>query len=149
MRGKEDRKLAPLDTARITPAYAGKSRFFLSVCVCRKDHPRVCGEKSLQQITKFSERGSPPRMRGKENTTEKTEKRARITPAYAGKSRSFLSVSVCRKDHPRVCGEKFLTSYQKRKVLGSPPRMRGKASPNCSLTIVLGITPAYAGKRHV
>ena len=31
---------------RITPAYAGKSICHVSYCVCYRDHPRVCGEKT-------------------------------------------------------------------------------------------------------
>ena len=32
---------------------------------------------------------------------------ARITPAYAGKSDGERARTTKRKDHPRVCGEKF------------------------------------------
>ena len=51
-------------------------------------------------------------------------------------------------DHPRVCGEKRLILFVRLAVLGSPPRMRGKARNKCTKTTEYRITPAYAGKRH-
>ena len=70
----------------------------------------------------------------------------RITPAYAGKSSLTLSHKLIQKDHPRLCGEKFLkeTFYNGNK--GSPPPMRGKAGFLAIRAYVLRITPAYAGK---
>ena len=49
-------------------------------------------------------------------------------------------------DHPRVCGEKtgFVTHIPNK--LGSPPRMRGKATDVDNYVRKLRITPAYAGK---
>ena len=73
--------------------------------------------------------GSPPRVRGKV------------------KVQSTLRLE--RRDHPRVCGEKGRKMKQQFIGLGSPPRVRGKV---CDLTIIRvhhGITPAYAGKRHL
>ena len=46
-----------------------------------------------------------------------------------------------------MCGEKCATRWQKPKALGSPPRMRGKAILRSSPAQLVGITPAYAGKR--
>ena len=45
MRGKESFLLYGLSLPGITPAYAGKSNFFIVWAVYPKDHPRVCGEK--------------------------------------------------------------------------------------------------------
>ena len=53
-----------------------------------------------------NQKGSPPRVRGKEIWNEYFRDENGITPACAGKSyekRLFLSGSW---DHPRVCGEK-------------------------------------------
>ena len=50
-------------------------------------------------------------------------------------------------DHPRVCGEKPLQSSVNCTMEGSPPRMRGKAILRSSPAQLVGITPAYAGKR--
>ena len=50
-------------------------------------------------------------------------------------------------DHPRVCGEKWAGLCTQRSSTGSPPRMRGKASPDNDNQAITRITPAYAGKR--
>ena len=50
--------------------------------------------------------GSPPRMRGKVSLEDVLYRDRGITPAYAGKSSSNLSMFNSSRDHPRVCGEK-------------------------------------------
>ena len=111
---------------RITPAYAGKSYFFIIWVVKPEDHPRVCGEKELAGIFVEVGQGSPPRMRGKVGFAFLLLLLDRITPAYAGKS--FPACMQCYnwRDHPRVCGEKPESVKQVENNLGSPPRMRGK-----------------------
>ena len=86
MRGKVIlNHLEPL-SRRITPAYAGKSLFTPFAKSWCKDHPRLCGEKSVFRSWKTRFRGSPPPMRGKVYNSSRVEQRNRITPAYAGKS---------------------------------------------------------------
>ena len=46
MRGKVKKTVTETGERRITPAYAGKSNFEPGQPYQRKDHPRVCGEKS-------------------------------------------------------------------------------------------------------
>ena len=50
-----------------------------------------------------------------------------VSPAYAGKSRECARGLTRARNHPRVCGEKFLSKLLSVVILGSPPRMRGKA----------------------
>ena len=65
MRGKGCHcKITPL-LAGITPAYAGKSALRLKKSRQRRDHPRVCGEKSTSTTSTHRTAGSPPRVRGK------------------------------------------------------------------------------------
>ena len=90
---------------------------------------------------------SPPRVRGKVCHTMAEAKGLGITPAYAGKSRCNLPSTAPWKDHPRVCGEKPPLEETGNPVQGSPPRMRGKAILRSSPAQLVGITPAYAGKR--
>ena len=71
----------------------------------------------------------------------------RITPAYAGKSQCNTISAKNKKDHPRLCGEKFVKRFLLIKNIGSPPPMRGKVLLLHILSGHLGITPAYAGKR--
>ena len=70
--------------------------------------------------------GSPPPMRGKACFFQLGDVPAGITPAYAGKRKSENSKYSSSKDHPRLCGEKFRTAWEK--------------------IVQSGITPAYAGK---
>ena len=93
--------------ARITPAYAGKSRTFAASYYCIQDHPRLCGEKKNLRVTYYPQEGSPPPMRGKGVPAFFTFFQERITPAYAGKSPSSIWKDFLGGDHPRLCGEKL------------------------------------------
>ena len=71
---------------------------------------------------------------------------SRITPAYAGKRPVVAAVLNRVRDHPRLCGEKFVKSFKHVRTPGSPPPMRGKARLATRKASPTGITPAYAGK---
>ena len=49
-----------------------------------------------------------------------------VSPAYAGKRAAANFHLGTTRDHPRVCGEKFVRNACSVIVWGSPPRMRGK-----------------------
>ena len=91
-----------------------------------QDHPRLCGEKVLENAD--------------------GEQLDRITPAYAGKSVATLYSLVKVQDHPRLCGEKGKPGVLVTEEQGSPPPMRGKAALSGYDCTAGGITPAYAGK---
>ena len=146
MRGKAAEKNIERRRNRITPAYAGKRWGGGEERNQKKDHPRLCGEKTIPLTTTRFALGSPPPMRGKVVSAFTTLVTVRITPAYAGKSQCFHTEYTTPKDHPRLCGEKSLilcTSYNRK---GSPPPMRGKVFADASKHAFDGITPAYAGK---
>ena len=126
MRGKETDSRRQCCSAGITPAYAGKRTLFCLAGRRNRDHPRVCGEKSMYSGVFYE--------------------RYRITPAYAGKSFPAGCPRSRSRDHPRVCGEKPRRPPAAAVGIGSPPRMRGKDSIMDGLQGVHGITPAYAGK---
>ena len=113
---------------RITPAYAGKSN---------------AEEKTAELDT-----GSPPPMRGKVTDFRKVKGSGRITPAYAGKSPYTYSFEPATRDHPRLCGEKFVWRYVNYEKVGSPPPMRGKVPHSFVHHLSTRITPAYAGKSN-
>ena len=147
VRGKGPEFVAVVLLAGITPAYAGKSAVKSLLCHRVGDHPRVCGEKFRLTSVTTPQRGSPPRMRGKELSVSAHCHICGITPAYAGKSEAVNGPGIAGKDHPRVCGEKTISGYAKVLKTGSPPRMRGKECQISSSIFFAGITPAYAGKR--
>ena len=72
--------------AGITPAYAGKTRFRPLTVARDRDHPRVCGENCCSPCNVGSQKGSPPRMRGKHLGHDCNQAERGITPAYAGKT---------------------------------------------------------------
>ena len=86
MRGKVRRAVKARNWPRITPAYAGKRERHRPGTRPDKDHPRVCGEKQEHVHRAVPGRGSPPRMRGKEQDQRHRRLHPGITPAYAGKS---------------------------------------------------------------
>ena len=146
MRGKGG--LAGLDSGDegITPAYAGKRVVLKWSCRETKDHPRVCGEKTISSCRIRRNSGSPPRVRGKVQLIQPLVLCIGITPAYAGKSGVPCCSTRLSWDHPRVCGEKWPPSKAHRLGGGSPPRVRGKDRRAERTGRIPGITPAYAGK---
>ena len=146
MRGKVSRNYRIFILIGITPAYAGKSFQSLFSSARSRDHPRLCGEKFYKSGNVCGAWGSPPPMRGKVASSNLSLKSPRITPAYAGKSRTERSFFALWQDHPRLCGEKYEPGIEKSLNLGSPPPMRGKGRTCSSGERRKGITPAYAGK---
>ena len=130
----------------ITPAYAGKSGTGSGPAPGPKDHPRVCGEKIAGAAKNLGSMGSPPRMRGKVTLLYALADKEGITPAYAGKRHYDNKAPLHPRDHPRVCGEKWLPYLRITQLQGSPPRMRGKGTAPPGTVLHLRITPAYAGK---
>ena len=108
----------------ITPAYAGKTRGLGIRRLFRRDHPRVCGKDTKKQKNAKPMTGSPPRMRERQSLLYALRSQYGITPAYAGKTISFVILSLMAWDHPRVCGKDILLSGPRVKLKGSPPRMR-------------------------
>ena len=128
VRGKAAAARAGLVAVGITPACAGKRRLS-SACTWQG--------------------GSPPRVRGKANSPFSRAITTWITPACAGKSPNWFYSRLSGRDHPRVCGEKWLWRSCFSAPCGSPPRVRGKdlgAGVDCCRS---GITPACAGKRMI
>ena len=89
----------------------------------------MCGEKLQAMSQKRCTKGSPPRVRGKEEDEHAKGQAHGITPACAGKS----------PDAPSLCVA----------PLGSPPRVRGKDTRLRKDLERMGITPACAGKSLV
>ena len=97
-------------------------------------------------MANVTEKGSPPRMRGKPTMDLEKLTGDRITPAHAGKTTLITFSTRHRKDHPRACGENTSLFYWKCNGKGSPPRMRGKRLALKNGRGDVGITPAHAGK---
>ena len=105
------------------------------------------GEKHIANFNDETGTGSPPRGRGKVLTAGLYDLVDGITPAWAGKSRTESFGTTSSEDHPRVGGEKQRMPVRTDKRMGSPPRGRGKVSVEVVHNLLVGITPAWAGKR--
>ena len=86
-------------------------------------------------------------MRGKEAHDPETGEPNRITPAYAGKSSCPLNFISRNRDHPRICGEKFLPVELHIPKQGSPPHMRGKAAGGKMPRLRNGDHPRICGEK--
>ena len=146
VRGKELRRHRQPVVVRITPACAGKSVPYMPSLIYDQDHPRVCGEKYPHKIQVPCQLGSPPRVRGKVDDSNRNCPKRRITPACAWKRYATKNNYFKTGDHPRVCGEKVHSPKSIRLFTGSPPRVRGKVTVTDDSTGKDRITPACAGK---
>ena len=147
-RGKGGKSFTGNMFTGITPAWAGKRGRFAERKAPSWDHPRVGGEKSGNGGVRPMWQGSPPRGRGKAHVLRPRCLRPGITPAWAGK-RSWAYINgILARDHPRVGGEKVHVYGIHGRLIGSPPRGRGKVLQNHHFRLQPGITPAWAGKRH-
>ena len=146
VRGKPTQAPPALPRRRITPARAGKTPIALLPRCSPPDHPRACGENYHIAHKALRCRGSPPRVRGKPVMIVVMPAPPRITPARAGKTARCRAGIGEPEDHPRACGENRTIHSRASSVRGSPPRVRGKHTPNQSANPAMRITPARAGK---
>ena len=98
--------MIPAVSSGITPARAGKSGVYGIAEIHLRDHPRACGEKKIDDPRGKAVKGSPPRVRGKDDADIQLVADHGITPARAGKSGFWRYNYDPGKDHPRACGEK-------------------------------------------
>ena len=107
----------------------------------------MCGEKDVLLDGHLFHPGSPPHVRGKDDRQLILCVCLGITPACAGKSAISAERARRNKDHPRMCGEKYCWTLIACLNWGSPPHVRGKVLATQPQYLILGITPACAGKR--
>ena len=145
MRGTPEPELVRPAPHGIIPAYAGNTRHAPIQGVPHWDHPRVCGEHSVETLKKSASAGSSPRMRGTLKALKNHDVSSGIIPAYAGNTAPRpWKASPCR-DHPRVCGEHQSAPTETVQCKGSSPRMRGTPHQHAHDAVRQGIIPAYAG----
>ena len=106
----------------------------------------MCGEKCTLFADVVPTWGSPPHVRGKVNSKLGAKAESGITPACAGKRQGLAKVLSQNRDHPRMCGEKPGPDTASKVAGGSPPHVRGKVCQLENHQMVVGITPACAGK---
>ena len=105
MRGTHEKTDVAIRKPGIIPAYAGNTYLQYIQVANPRDHPRVCGEHPSQTPETLLNVGSSPRMRGTQAAGVSDSGGAGIIPAYAGNTSPTITMRLCRRDHPRVCGE--------------------------------------------
>ena len=148
-RGTQQRGLSRATTGRITPAYAGNTNLSIFSCPYSRDHPRLRGEHISYQPFANTLIGSPPPTRGTLMQSDIQQRKARITPAYAGNTNKIQCYKIKWRDHPRLRGEHALKKRQTTSVRGSPPPTRGTPVKLFLNLFFPGITPAYAGNTRL
>ena len=149
MRGKLSTDALVGIYAGITPAGAGKTCTDWCRHAATEDHPRRCGENHFIFLSVLLSQGSPPQVRGKPRKPASKAVITGITPAGAGKTSVRIKPCFHVRDHPRRCGENPLYPSNNVRGLGSPPQVRGKRPCGGIASVILGITPAGAGKTFI
>ena len=129
----------------IIPADAGSTVSAGPNTASRKDHPRGCGEHFGNRYDRDIVKGSSPRMRGAQVAVKILVHDGGIIPADAGSTDSLATFRPDHKDHPRGCGEHYITLLLHYCCSGSSPRMRGARMHSLVLADSRGIIPADAG----
>ena len=93
----------------IIPACAGSSSLHVLPWAGARDHPRVCGEQSLNCVEIVNVKGSSPRVRGAGKQSKSGLTYSGIIPACAGSRAVPRRPARGQRDHPRVCGEQCIS----------------------------------------
>ena len=108
-------------------------------------HPRMRGEYTAIPFLVATVCGSPPRVRGIQESVDQKTGYYRFTPACAGNTMRSPVFYSAYPVHPRVCGEYGNAATKMRPLSGSPPRVRGIPILGKLLAHDLRFTPACAG----
>ena len=145
MRGTLDTTKEEARDIGIIPAHAGNTSDCRPGRNRAGDHPRACGEHSLQEFVTLCMLGSSPRMRGTRCRGFGFGGGDGIIPAHAGNTPTWARRQMKRKDHPRACGEHVIVYEHVCGWKGSSPRMRGTRRSQPLASMNYGIIPAHAG----
>ena len=146
VRGKQDLFGNAWNTVGLIPACAGKTGSISVRTAAPRAHPRVCGENPAAEAMENLVTGSSPRVRGKRAASRVAKPVRGLIPACAGKTARNVIEEMNSGAHPRVCGENRVGRATRPGLPGSSPRVRGKLSRSRSITLLLGLIPACAGK---
>ncbi len=130
---------------RLIPAGAGPGTTAAASAPCPAAHPRGCGAR-LFQVERFDDlTGSPPRVRGQAPCPIPQPDRARLIPAGAGPGWSLCVCGSVVSAHPRGCGARLVSEFDRQRAYGSSPRVRGQGQCENSFFPSWRLIPAGAG----
>ena len=130
---------------RIIPADAGSTDIRGPGQAPIADHPRRCGEHSVERSWDERYWGSSPQMRGAPDAEGALRRALRIIPADAGSTIACRCAASTAKDHPRRCGEHMTAAPVTSLHSGSSPQMRGALIADNVRSGGARIIPADAG----
>ena len=109
-------------------------------------HPRLRGEDRVAKRVEAVIEETPPLTRGRLRLVGRASRRARNTPAYAGKTVMEGVFPPDRTQHPRLRGEDIPVPGDVPTIGETPPLTRGRPREISSVVQNVRNTPAYAGK---
>ena len=130
-----------------TPACAGTTGSGGCASPGRTEHPRVRGDDTRVTIAAPAPVGTPPRARGRLETVQHPQQRARNTPACAGTTPPRASPTASGAEHPRVRGDDGRISGRSHPAPGTP-RVRGDDNTSAGRSSRLSGTPPRARGRR-
>ena len=86
----------------------------------------MCGADLIHDETIIGRRGSPPRVRSRQQESERRLRCDGITSACAEQTSAPPTRRPRPRDHLRVCGADSLYSSASSEFVGSPPRVRSR-----------------------
>ena len=125
MRGALMTVIITLDGVRIILADAGSTSGLIADDSIIWDHPRGCGEHNVLASSSVIPVGSSSRMRGAQTEKWQTTIQVRIILADAGSTNLSPRFAGEWEDHPRGCGEHYMSPLTPMACEGSSSRMRG------------------------
>ena len=145
-RGRRWTTLRQTPRPRNTPAYAGKTLDLAKFRMHQGKHPRLRGEDEARTPAPFAVPETPPLTRGRPHYDRRRRKRARNTPAYAGKTFFVPTRLLWDQKHPRLRGEDKKVRRIGVVKMETPPLTRGRPGDKITSIRPNRNTPAYAGK---
>ena len=130
---------------RKTPAGAGTTSGRASRSKRRGEDPRGCGDDTPADLAAKTERGRPPRVRGRRSSRLHVQLAGRKTPAGAGTTPWPRSDHDARAEDPRGCGDDRRSAARRSRPRGRPPRVRGRPRWPRGRRAPARKTPAGAG----
>ena len=105
----------------------------------------MCGEHLRPCVVIAGLLGSSPHVRGALLRVRAERQSTGIIPACAGSTMATVILLMNWRDHPRMCGEHYMSLRSDRIGAGSSPHVRGAPASNPLAVVASGIIPACAG----
>ena len=133
----------------IIPACAGSTWQGYAIRPICRDHPRMCGEHRVRDVSFRRREGSSPHVRGALQSGRGRDVVRGIIPACAGSTCRGRAAGSRARDHPRMCGEHPRQRYFTTVQPGSSPHVRGAPVATSLNWPIGGIIPACAGSTNL